>query len=352
MRPKPSAFFPKRNGLLARGSMAKYMVKHFVRFLLEHGVRLRVATPTPRENARDKLRRDYEDYLRHERGLSEKSIRNLWYLILRFFKFRFGDGAADLSKITPIDIASFMQQLHSRKEPYRVKTTATHLRWFFQFLFRAGKTKNNLSLGIPSVAQRWGQRLPRHLLPEQVEALLAAVRADTPLGRRNYAMLLLLARLGLRPPEVLAMQVDDVDWRSGEIIVRGKGKLYDRVPLPPEVGEALAAYIRQDRGITPSRSFFVNGHAPHLGFKCSETINYILKKAFAKTGLKPPVPYVGSHILRHSLATNLVQRGASLDEIANVMRHRSRATTMAYAKLDVEGLRSIALPWPAKGGAQ
>jgi site-specific recombinase XerD len=244
-----------------------------------------------------------------------------------------------------------MQKLHSRKVPYRVKNTATHLRWFFQFLFRAGKTKNNLSLGIPSVAQRWGQRLPRHLLAEQVEALLAAVRADTPLGRRNYAMMLLLARLGLRPPEVIAMQMDDIDWRSGEIVVRGKGKLYDRVPLPQDVGEALAAYIQRDR-VTTSRAVFVSDRAPHVAFKCSETLNQILQDAFAKTGLKPATPYVGSHILRHSLATNLVQRGASLDEIANVLRHRSRATTMAYAKLDVEGLRSIALPWPVKGGAK
>jgi site-specific recombinase XerD len=328
-----------------------YMVKHFVRFLTEQGVKLRVVTSAKAENASEKLRREYEDYLRHERGLSEKSIRNLWYLILRFLKFRFGNETADLSKITPIDIASFMQQLHSRKEPYRVKTTATHLRWFFQFLFRSGKTKNNLSLGIPSVAQRWGQRLPRHLLPEQVEILLAAVRAETPLGRRNYAMLLLLARLGLRSPEVIAMQMDDIDWRSGEIVVRGKGKLFDRVPLPPDVGEALAAYIQRDR-VTTSRAVFVSDRAPHLAFKCSETLNMILRDAFAKTGLKPPVPYVGSHILRHSLATNLVQRGASLDEIANVMRHRSRATTMGYAKMDVEGLRSIALPWPVKGGAK
>ena len=164
-------------------------------------------------------------------------------------------------------------------------------------------------------------------------------------------MMLLLARLGLRPPEVIAMQMDDIDWRSGEIVVRGKGKLFDRVPLPPDVGEALAAYIQRDR-VTTSRAVFVSDRAPHLAFKCSETLNMILRDAFAKTGLKPPVPYVGSHILRHSLATNLVQRGASLDEIANVMRHRSRATTMGYAKMDVEGLRSIALPWPVKGGAK
>ena len=328
-----------------------YMVKHFVRFLVEQGVKIRVVKPAMPENSREKLRRDYEAYLRNERGLSEKTICKLWYLIVRFLKFRFGDDMGDLSKITPINIAGFMQKLHSRAQPYRVKTTATQLRWFFQFLFRAGKTKNNLSLGIPSVAQRWGQRLPRHLLPEQVEALLAAVRSDTPTGRRNYAMLLLLARLRLRPPEVIAMQIDDIDWRSGEIMVRGKGGLFDRVPLPQEVGEAVAAYVRQDR-VATSRVLFVAERAPHRPFKDSQMLNAVIKDAFAKTGIKPPARYVGAHILRHSLATNLVQRGASLDEIANVMRHRSRATTMTYARLDVEGLRSIALPWPVKGGAK
>ena len=327
-----------------------YTAKQFVCFLIENGIQSRVA-PTPVEIARQKLRREYEDYLRQERGLSEKTIRNLWCLIVRFLKFRFGDELGDLSKITSIDIASFMQQLHSREQPYRVKTTATHLRWFFQFLFRAGKTKTNLSQSIPSVAQRYGQRLPRHLLPEQVELLLAAARSDTPLGRRNYAMLLLLARLGLRPPEVIAMRLEDIDWRSGEIIVRGKGNLFDRVPLPQEVGEALAAYMRHDRGTT-SRTLFVTERAPHRPFKGSQILNAVLKEAFAKTGIKSPARYVGAHVLRHSLATNLVQRGASLEEIANVMRHRSRVTTMAYAKLDVEGLRSIALPWPVKGGAK
>jgi site-specific recombinase XerD len=329
---------------------ARYVAKHFIRFLREQGVTRKVE-PTREELSRQRLYREYEDYLRHERGLSEKSIHNLWYLIARFLKFLFNDDRATLSAVTAQDIARFMQHLHSRKQEYRVKTTATHLRWFFQFLFRAGKTKTNLSLSIPSVAQRWGQRLPRHLLPEQVEALLTAVRSDTPIGRRNHAMLLLLARLGLRPPEVIAMQLDDIDWHSGEIIVRGKGDLFDRVPLPQDVGEALASYIRHGR-TTKSRALFVTERAPHVPFKGSQILNAVIKDVFAKTGIKPPARYVGAHILRHSLATNLVQRGASLDEIANVMRHRSRVTTMAYAKLDVEGLRSIALPWPVKGGAR
>lgn len=164
-------------------------------------------------------------------------------------------------------------------------------------------------------------------------------------------MVLLIARLGLRGPEVIAVQIEDIDWRAGEILVRGKGKRHDRVPLPPDVGEALTDYIKQDR-TTTSRALFVTGRPPHSPFKDGQVLNCILRSAFAKTGLKPPAPYVGSHILRHSLATNLVKHGAPLEEIGDMLRHRSRASTMIYAKLDVDGLRSIAQPWPVAGGAR
>jgi integrase/recombinase XerD len=164
-------------------------------------------------------------------------------------------------------------------------------------------------------------------------------------------MVLLIARLGLRAPEVIAIQIDDIDWRAGEIIVRGKGKRHDCVPLPPDVGEALTDYIRQDR-TTTSRALFVTGRPPHHPFKDGQVLNCILRSAFFKVGLKPPVPYVGSHMLRHSLATNLVKRGAPLEEIGDMLRHRSRASTMIYAKLDVDGLRSIVQPWPVAGGAR
>ena len=194
-------------------------------------------------------------------------------------------------------------------------------------------------------------RLPRHLAPDQVEAVLASVRTNPKHGRRDYSMLLLMARLGLRAPEVIAIQLDDVDWRAGELLVRGKGQQQDRVPLPPDVGEALAGYVRYDR-ISTSRSLFVTLRAPNGPFKDGQIVNSILKDAFAATGVKPPSPYVGSHVLRHSLATNMVRKGASLAEVSDVLRHRSRNSTMIYAKLDIDGLRSIAQPWPATGGIQ
>jgi site-specific recombinase XerD len=248
-------------------------------------------------------------------------------------------------------VIAFLQHLLSRKAPFRDKTAATHLRSFFQYLFKSGVTASNLALSVPKVAQRRDVRLPRHLAPDQVETVLASVRGNPKHGRRDYAMLLLMARLGLRAPEVIAIQLDDIDWRAGELLVRGKGQLHDRVPLPPDVGEALAGYVRYDR-ISTSRSLFVTLRAPNGPFIGGQVVNAILKDAFAATGVKPPSPYVGSHVLRHSLATNMVRKGASLAEVSDVLRHRSRSSTMIYAKLDTDGLRSIARPWPARGGVR
>lgn len=310
-----------------------------------------IARTTAKAIARGELKREYESYLRHQRGLSERTIFHSWRFADRFLAFRFGDEVDNLSEITSVDIVRFLQRLGHRDKPFRDKTPATHLRNFFRYLFKAGRTASNLSLAIPSVAQRYGARLPRHLTLEQVDMLLETVRMETSMGRRNYAMLLLMARLGLRAPEVIAIRLDDIDWRAGEFIVRGKGGRHDRVPLPHEVGNALADYIAHGR-VTDSRVCFVTERPPHRPFGAGQILNNILRTAFARTGLKPPAPYVGSHILRHSLAANLVRGGASLDEVGDMLRHRSRASTMIYARLDIDGLRSIAQPWPVAGGAR
>ena len=333
--------------LPSKRTHGRFMVRNFVRFMVSQGI----VRPPQDTSVRASLRREYERYLHGQRGLSERTIYHSWRIADRFLQFRFCDEMGDLAAITANDIVSFLQKVRARKEPSRDKTFSPHLRNFFRYLFKAGRTTTNLSLGIPSVAQRYASRLPRHLTPEQIERLLEAVKAETTTGRRNHAMVLLIARLGLRAAEVVKIQIDDIDWRAGEILVRGKGKLHDRLPLPPDVGEALAAYIRLDRK-TSSRALFVKKRPPHAAFKDGQVLNNILRRAFARIGMKPPAPYVGSHILRHSLATALVRNGASLEEIGDMLRHRSRASTMIYAKLDVEGLRSIAQPWPVTGGAR
>jgi site-specific recombinase XerD len=334
---------------------ATFIVKRFVRAMIEQGVGKPLPPPSARDIARAEVRRDYEAYLRRERGLSERTIFHCWRFADRFLDFCFGDEIGDLSTITPDDIVRFLQHLTTRRRsPLRDRTPPTHLRNFFRYLFKAGKTSVNLAAGVPNIKRRYGARVPRHLTAEQVEVVLEAVRSGSPVKvrRRNYAMILLLARLALRAPEVIAMQIDDIDWRAGEIVVRGKGQVRDRLPLQAEVGEALAEYLRYERLPTESRALFVTSRAPHRAFEDGQVLNAILKDAFVRTGLKPPVAYVGSHILRHSLASHMARQGASLEEIGDLLRHRSRASTLIYAKLDIEGLRSIAQPWPIAGGAQ
>ncbi len=321
------------------------LARLFVAHLIEIGVATRPPL-TPAQAERAELLGSFETYLVRQRGLSPRTIYHVLRFADRFLDHRFGDDMLDLLALNVRDVAAFMEYLVTRKRPFRDKTPATHLRSFFQYLFAQGLTTTNLSLCVPRAHKPWGARLPRYLSPEEVDAVVASVRSNPRRGARDYAMLLLMARLGLRAPEIIAIQLDDIDWRAGELLVRGKGQQHDRLPIPPDVGEAISEYLREDRSSATTRTLFVTHRAPNRPFKDSQVINAILKEAFAATGVKPPTPYVGSHVLRHSLATNMVRAGASLEEIGDLLRHRSRATTMIYAKLDTDGLRSIAQPWP------
>ncbi len=275
-----------------RQQYAVFVVRKFVGYLEAQGLAKPPIRPTLAELTRAALRRDYEDYLRRQRGLSEPTIGDCWRVADKFLTFRFDDKDVDFSRIVPGDIVAFLQRRTWRKTPYRDKTQPSHLRNFFQHLFKEGLTATDLALCIPKVAQRYAARLPRHLAPEQVEAVLAATRSDPRFGRRNHAMVLLLARLGLRAQEVVAIQLDNLDWRAGELIVRGNGQRHDRMPIPPDVGEALADYIQHDR-VSTSRVLFVSIRAPHGPFKNGTELNTILKEAFVRSGVTPPCPYLG-----------------------------------------------------------
>ncbi len=355
----PAALTPELAEQLGReaepnntGTIRLYSLgRKFAEYLIDIGV----AQPVPltaAQIARAALLTDYEAYLVKQRGLSPRTIYHVLRFADRFLDHRFGTGIIDLSRLRAADTTSFVQHVLARRTPYRDKTVTTHLRTFFQYLFARGATATNLALSVPKSAQRWDARLPRHLSPDGVEAVLGSVGSNARHGARDYAMLLLMARLGLRAFEVIAILLDDIDWRAGELLVRGKGQLHDRLPITAEVGDALSRYLREERGPATCRTVFVAHHAPHRPFKNGQVINTILKDALAATGQKPVTPYVGSHLLRHSLATQLVNAGASLDEVGDVLRHRSRISTMVYARLDIDGLRSIAQPWPVVGGVQ
>ena len=179
---------------------------------------------------------------------------------------------------------------------------------------------------------------------EDVECLLHSCDRQTAKGQRDYAILLLLARLGLRAGEVVALTLDDLAWEAGELLVRGKGTRQDRLPLPHEVGEALVTYICEGRPPSPTRQVCIRARAPHRGFANSQGISTIVSRALDRAGLEPALK--GAHLLRHSLATTLLQNGASLVEIGELLRHQHIETTRIYAKVDQPALRALALPWP------
>lgn len=353
---EPSALTPDQAERVGRMVPLKHgssirphnLARRFAQYLIDIGV-VQPVPLTEAQASRAKLLADFETYLVKQRGLSPRSVPHTIGFARRFLDYRFGQEIIDLGSLRPADAIGFME--HVLTSARRDKTVATHLRIFLQYLFAYGATATNLALSVPKTARHWGARLPRHLPPEGVEAVLASVRGNQRHGARDYAMLLLMARLGLRATEVIAIQLDDIDWRAGELLVRGKGKLHDRLPITVEIGDALSRYLREERGPATCRTLFVAHRAPHRPFKDGQIVNAILKDALSATGQKPVTPYVGSHLLRHSLATQLVNAGASLDEVGDVLRHRARSSTMIYARLDIDGLRSIAQPWPVAGGA-
>ncbi len=327
-----------------RRGQKRYCLQRFIDVLVEAGV---AELPKPKKVALtqlDRLKLEYRTYLRDQRGLTERTIDHCVSFLVRFMTFRFDGEVGDLDAITPHDVVAFMSKLRSGTAP-RDKTPPSHLRNLFRFLFWSGKTKRDIAASIPRVRQPARSTLPRHLVPAQVEKLLDASWAATPVGRRNYAMLMVLARLGLRSPEVIAIQIDDIDWRHGTILVRGKGKRHDRMPLPDDVGKAIVDYIKNGRR-GASRTLFVSHTPPHRPFVDAQILNTALKQAFEESGIEPPQKFVGAHLLRHSLATDMLRKGASLDEIGDVLRHRSRMSTTIYARHDIDGLRSLAPDWP------
>jgi site-specific recombinase XerD len=192
---------------------------------------------------------------------------------------------------------------------------------------------------------------PVFLSPEQTQRVLAATDTSTATGRRDYAALLLLARLGLRAGEVVSLELDDIRWRSGEIIIRGKGRMLDHLPLVCDVGEALSAYIRNDRGVSSSRRVLLRTWAPRIGLTGPAAVGHIVRRALVRAGIGRS-GRGAAHLFRHGLATNMIRQGASIAEIAQVLRHRCQNTTAIYSHVSFDALRSVAQAWPVIGGAR
>jgi site-specific recombinase XerD len=290
------------------------------------------------------ITRDFDQFLHSERGLSRSTLESYLPIVRCFLDERFGHKALSLEQLQPQNLHDFVLREIQRVSRSHGKRVVTALRSFLRFLLQRGSIQTDLARTLPGVANWRLSHLPKALPPEQVERLLAGCDRNSPTGKRDYAILLLLARLGLRGGEVLAITLEDLDWERGEIIVRGKGQRLERLPLPADVGEALACYVCDVRPACASRRVFIRMKAPRRGLAGPVAICCIVRRALQRVGLDPE--FKGAHLLRHSLATNLLHRGASLGEIGQLLRHRQPTTTQIYAKVDIAALRGIALPWP------
>lgn len=260
-----------------------------------------------------------------------------------FLETRFRAGKICLKRVRGDDVAAFVVR-DAASSPRRAQRTGGALRSFLGFLTQTGRTAVNLALSVPAVATWRLAELPQFLEPEQVEKLLGCCDRDTPMGRRDYAVLLLLARLGLRAGEIVLLSLENINWAAGEVLIRGKSAREDRLPLLPDVGQALADYLQRDRPACACRRVFIRMRAPHVGFSNSAAVWFMLQRALARTGLHPL--HQGAHILRRSLATRMLRGGASLTQIGEVLRHQWTQTTEIYAKVDLAPLRALAQPWP------
>jgi site-specific recombinase XerD len=288
----------------------------------------------------------YHAWMVHDRGLASRTTGRYEITARRFLRWRSpASPASSLELLTGADVTGFL--LHERNRMLAsgsLKCRVAELRSLLRFLHVEEFIPASLAAAVPPVAGWRDTALPVTMPASDVAALLAGCDRTTRSGRRDLAVLMLLARMGLRAAEVARLQLDDVDWRAGELVVHGKGGRIERLPLPVDVGEALVAYLTKARPQVQVRALIVNVQAPFRPLR-STGIGQTVWRACVRAG----VPPVRSHKLRHTLATTMLREGVTLRDISQVLRHRDLATTAIYAKVDSTALRELALPWP---GAQ
>jgi len=299
-----------------------------------------------KESPLDRIENNYRKYLLQERGLSQATLINYLPIIRRFLSYRFGKKTILLNKIRVDDISRFILHYAKTMSRGRAKLMVTAIRSFLRHLRLIGEIETDLSASVPCVANWRLTGLPKSLSPKEVQRLLKSCNRSNPVGRRDYAILLLLARFGLRAGEIVAMTLDDINWKAGELMIRGKGLRRDLLPLPHDVGKALAAYLRTRHPGHLTRRVFICVHAPYKEITSSSTVCTIVSRALVRCDLHPDCK--GAHLLRHSLANQMLQNDASLVEIGEILRHQSPHTTEIYTKVDLRALRILAQPWPIK----
>ena len=322
-----------------------YVLDRFIAFLVKEGAIAAAPQSAPVPTALETLCADYGNWLRTHCGSAPSTIKTRQGKLRNFLSFRFGNAApGDLNAITRADIIAYLEATGGTGLG-GARSKADSLRSLFRFLYATGRIDRNLAFCVPGIARPRSPAPNRHLSQEEIECVLAATRGDSAVSRRDHAMLLTMARLGLRGQEIIAIRLDDIDWQAGEILVRGKGGQQAIMPLPVDVGEAMVDWIRHGRQGN-SRHLFVRIRPPFLPFRSSDPIRMPLHRSYAASGVAPPGGKVRLHVFRHSLAMGLLQGGTPLADIGNLLRHNSAETTTIYARHDIQALRPLARPWP------
>jgi len=319
---------------------------------LRHQGLIATSVPNAPETASSALERRYADFLRNEKGLAELSLRvylPVVHLLLGYLEKQ--HGSASVRLLAAGVLRGFLFERTQQRSSESVRLLATSLRSFLRFLHAHSEIRHDLTAAIPTV-RRWAQPgVPRKLTTEEVDRILSVPDRTTLTGRRDFAILLLLAKLGLRSSEVLSLELRDVRWRTGEVLIRGKGGRREVLPLPQDVGAALARYLRLDRGCRPTQRVFLRANAPRVPLAGPASIGHIVRRAMVQAGVDRP-KHIAAHLFRHTLASRMLQQGANLRDISEVLRHRVQSTTELYVKIDMRSLDEVVRPWPLQGGVQ
>lgn len=292
---------------------------------------------------------DYESFLLQVSGAKETTKHQYSGYLQTFLRHRFVHfSKKKLSELTPIDVIKFMMKQKKTNNIPTLKAMTTALRSFFRFLVIKGLCDDRLVSAVPAIADWKLSHIPKYLTKEQLESLLSSFDRKKVDGLRGYAIALCLSRLGLRRSEVANLRLDDIEWRSGVIrLSAGKNRRTNELPLPKDVGEAIVTYLRSGRPPTSERRIFVSHRHPSGAALGGSAIGAIIRRGFKRTGLE--LPSYGSHVLRHTIATHMIQQGVSIKEIADILRHKSIDTTVIYTKVNIPMLAEVALPWPDSG---
>ena len=319
-------------------------IKHFLDVLRIHDIVALPKNPVP-ISPMDQLLRDFGKHIERVNGATLSTVHLYSRHTREFLRAKYRDGPIELKNLCVKDVRKYVTTKAGGYKPGTVKSLATSLRVFFRFLRITNQIEHSLEDAVPTVPHWKLSTLPKYLTGEQLQYLLLSFNMSTAIGRRDRAMTVLMSGIGLRSSEVAQLTLEDINWQQGTIQMKeSKSRHASSLPLPREVGEALAAYLQKGRPHTKERCIFVS-HAFPIGQPLSPSaVRIAIRRAFQRCAL--PVPSYGTHVLRHTLATQLLQKGATLKEIADILRHHSIETTNIYAKVDLRQLAQVALPWP------